>query len=175
VGFRAISGAVLATGRRTRDAARRLFRLIRRVRRHRKIYKSEVRELLALAEQADQAQLPDGVKLPEEIRRREGRLAAIAAAKAKIEARARERFEREQAEFEAKRAKRQAKAQARGQKPGGKPPKPPEAGPRAEEQINLTDEESRIMKVSGSEPVRGVLSMAYASRRSNRCSASSSR
>ena len=68
--------------------------------------KSEVWELLVLAEQADQARLPDGMKLPEEIRRREDRLAAIAAAKAKIEARAQERFAREQAEFGAKRARR---------------------------------------------------------------------
>ena len=111
--------------------------------------KSEVRELLALAEQADQARLPDGVKLPDEIRRREERLAAIAAAKAKIEARARERFEREQAEFEAKRAKRAAREKATGQKPGGKPPQPPAPGPVESDQINLTDEDSRIMKVSG--------------------------
>lgn len=61
--------------------------------------KAEVQELLELAETADRSALPDGVDLPEEIRRREDRLAAIAEAKAKIEARARERFEREQAEF----------------------------------------------------------------------------
>jgi hypothetical protein len=60
--------------------------------------KAEVQELMKLAEAADQSSLPDGVKLPDEIRRREDRLAAIAAAKAKIEARAAERFEREQAE-----------------------------------------------------------------------------
>jgi hypothetical protein len=35
------------------------------------------------------------------------------------------------------------------QKPGGKPPKPPVAGPKAQDQLNLTDEESRIMPVSG--------------------------
>ena len=110
--------------------------------------KAEVKELLALAEKADQAEVPDGVKLPDEIKRREDRLAAIATAKAKIEARAQERFEREQAEYEAKMAKRAAK-EAKGKKPGGKPPQPPESGPRAGDQINLTDEESRIMKVAG--------------------------
>jgi transposase len=110
---------------------------------------AEVQELLALAEAADQSAVPDGVKLPDEIKRREDRLMAIAAAKAKIEARAQERFAREQGEYEAKVAARAAKEVATGKKPGGKPPKPPESGPRADDQINLTDEESRIMKVAG--------------------------
>ncbi|WP_324731262.1 IS1182 family transposase [Pseudomonas paeninsulae] len=111
--------------------------------------KAEVQEMLDLAEAADQSDLPDGVSLPDEIKRREDRLTAIAEAKAKIEARARERFEREQAEYQAKLAAREAKAKASGKKPGGKPPKPPQAGPHAHEQINLTDEDSRIMKVTG--------------------------
>lgn len=111
--------------------------------------KAEVQELLALAEAADQSAVPDGVSLPDEITRREDRLAAIATAKAKIEARAKERFEQEQAEYEAKIAARLAKETATGKKPRGKTPKPPESGPRADDQINLTDEESRIMKVAG--------------------------
>ncbi len=111
--------------------------------------KAEVQELLALAEQADRADVHDGVSLPAEIKRREDRLSAMAEAKAKIEARAKERFERDQAGYEAKVAQRQTKAKETGKKPGGKPPKPPAAGPRAEDQVNLTDEESRIMKVAG--------------------------
>jgi len=111
--------------------------------------KAEVQELLALAEQADQSQVPDGVSLPEEIQRREDRLKAMAEAKAKIEARAKARFEREQAEYQAKLAAREDKQKKTGKKPGGRPPKPPTAGPKAEDQINLTDEESRIMPVSG--------------------------
>ena len=111
--------------------------------------KAEVQELLALAEAADQSSVPDGVSLPDEIKRREDRLAAIATAKAKIEARAKERYEQEQAEHEGKMAARAKKEADTGKKPGGKPPKPPEAGPHADDQINLTDEESRIMKVAG--------------------------
>ncbi|MDD3352351.1 IS1182 family transposase [Zoogloea sp.] len=111
--------------------------------------KGEVQELLKLAEAADHGNVPDGVDLPSEIARRETRLAAIAAAKAKIEARAKERFEREQSEYETKMAQRQAKQATTGKKPGGKPPKPPQAGPRADDQINLTDDDSRIMKVAG--------------------------
>jgi transposase len=111
--------------------------------------KAEVQELLALAEQADGAELPDGMSLPAELTRREERLAAIAAAKAKIAARAEERHAREQAEHEAKLAARAAKAAATGKAPRGKPPAPPEAGPRPDDQINLTDEESRIMPIAG--------------------------
>src|ERR1035437_1087446 len=110
--------------------------------------KAEVQELLALAESADQANIPDGVSLPAEIKRREDRLAAMAAAKAKIAARAAERYQREKAEYGEKMARRATKEQDSGKKPGGKPPKAPEPGPKDSDQINLTDEESRIMPTS---------------------------
>ena len=73
----------------------------------------------------------------------------MAAAKAKIEERAKARFEKEQAEYEAQLTRREQKAKASGKKPGGKPPKPPVAGPKAQDQLNLTDEESRIMPIAG--------------------------
>jgi len=111
--------------------------------------KAEVQEMLELAEAADQSALLEGLNLPEEIKRREDRLAAIAVAKAKIEARAKERHEREQAEYQAKMAAREAQAKATHRKPGGKPPQPPQAGPRPDDQLNLTDDDSRIMKVAG--------------------------
>jgi len=111
--------------------------------------KAEVAELMAKAEAADQADVPDGMSIPEELARREQRLAAIARAKATIEARAKERHAREQAEHDAKMAARAAKTTATGKKPGGKPPAPPAEGPLATDQVNLTDEESRIMPVAG--------------------------
>ncbi len=111
--------------------------------------KQEVQELLALAESADQRELPEGLSVPTEIARREDQLKAIADAKAKIEARAKARYEKERAEFDAKLAAREAKAAKTGKKPGGKPPVPPSATPRAQDQVNLTDDESRIMKVPG--------------------------
>ena len=111
--------------------------------------KAEVQELLALAEKADQADLPTGVKLPEELKRREDRLVAMAAAKATIAARAKERYQREKAEYDEKIARRATKGEATGKKLGGKPPKAPEPGARASDQVNLTDEESRIMPVAG--------------------------
>ena len=47
-------------------------------------------------------------------------------------------------------AAREAKEKETGKKPGGRPPAPPAAGPGPKEQINLTDEELRIMPVAGS-------------------------
>jgi transposase len=111
--------------------------------------KAEVAELMALAEAADKADVPDGMSVPRELERRADRLALLAEAKAKIEARAKERFEREQAEHEAKVKARADKQKATGRKPGGKLPAPPTAGPEAKDQINLTDEASRIMAVAG--------------------------
>jgi transposase len=111
--------------------------------------KGEVQPLLALAEEADGVNVPDGMSVPDELKRREDRLAAIAAAKVKIEARAAERFAREQADYEAKLAARAAKAAASGHQPRGTLPTAPTPGPRPADQINLTDEESRIMPVVG--------------------------
>lgn len=111
--------------------------------------KSEVAELLKKAEAADRADIPDGMNIPEELARREKRLAAIAVAKAEIEKRAAERHAREQAAYERKVAERAKKEQATGKKAKGKEPKQPEAGPTTKDQVNLTDKESRIMPTSG--------------------------
>lgn len=45
--------------------------------------------------------------------------------------------------------KREAKEKLSAKKSGGKKPKPPTEGPKPKDQINLTDEESRIMPTSG--------------------------
>lgn len=110
---------------------------------------AEVKKLLALAAEADNEKIPAGLDLPDEVARREDRLRAIGQAKAKIEERARERFEQEQAEYQAKLAKREAKTADTGKAPRGKGPVPPQEGARDKDQINLTDEESRIMKTAG--------------------------
>lgn len=107
----------------------------------------EVQQLMGMAENADRDGVPDGMDVPAEIARREARLKALAEAKAKIEARAQERFEQEQQEYEAKVARREAQRKD-GKKPRGKDPKPPQGGARDRDQINLTDEESRILPVS---------------------------
>jgi hypothetical protein len=86
--------------------------------------KREVQQLLWLAEQADGVNIPDGMLIPEELERRELRLAAIAAAKAKLESRADERLEREQADHQSKLAAR-AEQERTGKKTRGPPPAPP--------------------------------------------------
>ena len=117
--------------------------------------KAEVSALMAKAEAADQADvpdglsLPDGLSIPDELARREQRLRKLAEARATIEARAKERLAHEPAEHQAKLAAREAKTKATGKRPGGKPPEPPAAGPRPTDQINLTDDQSRIMPVAG--------------------------
>ena len=91
--------------------------------------KAKVADLMARAEPAAQADIPDGISIPEELARREKRLAKIAEAQTKIEARTKERFEREQAEHDAKMAARAAKTKATGKNTGGFRPKPPTLGP----------------------------------------------
>ena len=109
---------------------------------------AEVDELMRLAEQADSEEIPEGMDIPEELARRRDRLGAIAQAKVKIEERAAQRYAQEQKEHEDKVAERRAKAEATGKKPRGREPKPPTPGPRKNDQVNLTDEESRIMPSS---------------------------
>lgn len=112
--------------------------------------KGEVKKLMAMAEEANSEQtIPDGMNLPEEIARREDRIKAIATAKTKIEERAKERHQQERAEYEAKVSKREEKAKQSVKPPPGNAPVAPTEGVRDGDQINLTDEESRIMKVSG--------------------------
>ncbi len=109
--------------------------------------RKEVAWLLKQAEAADAEEEPE-LDIPDELARREDRLAAIDKAKAEIERRARERFEAEQAEYETKCKARAAKEADTGKKARGRIPKPPEAGPRDKDQVNFTDEASRIMPSS---------------------------
>ena len=108
---------------------------------------AEVNELMHLAEQAD-TEHPEEMDIPEELHRRQDRLNAIAKAKATIEERAAKRHAQEQKEYEEKATARREKAEASGKKPRGPEPKPPTPGPRKKDQVNLTDEESRIMPSS---------------------------
>jgi len=103
--------------------------------------KEEIAKLLADAEAADQAEDiehgPDrrGDELPDELARRQSRLAKIQAAKKLLEERAR---------IEA--TEEAARRQAEGKSPPATPPA--EAVPGPKDQINFTDPESRIMRAS---------------------------
>jgi transposase len=107
--------------------------------------KGEVQTLMALAEQADREARPEVLKVPEEIARREKRLAKLKQAQAVIEQRHAARTAEQQLEYEAKTAEREAQ-RSRGERPGGRDPTPPAATPDAKDQYNFTDPESRIMK-----------------------------
>jgi transposase len=109
---------------------------------------AEVEELIALGETAEQEGLPGGMDLEFEVALREERLLNLAQARAVLEARAEERHEVEKAEHEAKLREREEKAKRTGRNPGGRPPEPPTGGPRAKDQYNFTDPDSRIMKNS---------------------------
>jgi len=78
--------------------------------------KAEVAGFMAKAEAADQADTPDGMSIPDELARREKRLQKLAEARARIEARAKERYECEQTEYQSKLAAREAKTKATGKK-----------------------------------------------------------
>ncbi len=108
---------------------------------------TEVNELFALAEAADDSQWPDEMNIQDEVARRQAQLEHLAEAKKVLEARAQVRYEAEQAEYEAKMSEREEKAAKTGRKPRGPSPKPPAPGvPRDKDQYNFTDPESRIMK-----------------------------
>ncbi len=110
--------------------------------------KQEVATLLAKAESESRQGEPE-IDIPQELQRRQARLEKLGEIKAEIEHRAQARYEQEKAEYESKLGERAAKEKARGRKLGGRPPKAPEPGPQAKDQMNFTDEESRIMPVAG--------------------------
>jgi len=110
--------------------------------------RQEVEELLALGQQADEMELPEGLEIGVEVAFRQERLVNLAEAKRVLEAQAEERYQVELAEYQAKLQAREEKAQETGRKPRGPEPKPPKRGPRDKDQYNFTDPSSRIMKNS---------------------------
>ena len=104
----------------------------------------EIKGLLDRAERddADVGSEPQG--LPEELKRRETLKAKLDKARAELERRAQSRADSEREEYE-------RKVEAREQREGsrkGKPIKAPAEEPRDEEQVNLTDADSSLMRKS---------------------------
>jgi hypothetical protein len=104
-----------------------------------------VEQLMRLAQEADAADVPDGLDIPAELARREERLRVIDEAKARIREREQERVADEQATHKKKLDEREQRERETEKKTGGPKPKPPSRGIDPKAQINLTDEESRIM------------------------------
>lgn len=105
----------------------------------------EIEELTRKADEADNAPLADGLILPDEIKRRGDRKAALERARGIIEERYAEVKLEKQREYEARKAARDGQRE-NGKKPRGKDPQPPPSTPPDDMQFNFTDEESRIMK-----------------------------
>jgi len=110
---------------------------------------AEIKELLEQAEQMDaeeDAALGSrrGDELPDELKRREQRLAKIEEAKARLEAEAAARAAEEQRRRDADQAQREAE----GRKRRGKEPAPIDPTPETKAQTNFTDPEAKIMKQS---------------------------
>jgi transposase len=109
--------------------------------------REEVNELFTLGEKVDQGEieLPEGMIIGDELALRQERLINLAKAKAVLEERAKECYDNEKAEFEAKQKEREAKQRKYRHKLRGWKPKPPkEEGPGDNDQFNFTDPESRI-------------------------------
>lgn len=109
----------------------------------------EIEQLLQQAEQIDNEQdaalgSRRGDELPEELKRREDRLAKIQEAKARLEAEARAKAAAEQC----RRDEEQARREAEGRRRRGKEPKPVDPTPEDKAQTNFTDPEAKIMKQS---------------------------
>ena len=111
--------------------------------------RAEVEALLKKAEEAEDAESVQGMKVGEEIARRQVTLQQIGDAKVELEARAQLRFDAEKEAYDTKQKQRQEREKELGHKLGGRKPKPPEPGPLDTDQVNFTDPESRIMPVSG--------------------------
>ncbi len=111
--------------------------------------KAEIDQLLEQAEQIDAEQdaalgSRRGDELPEELKRREDRLAKILEAKARLEAEARAGAEEEQR----RRDEEQTRREAEGRPRRGKEPAPVVPTPEDKAQVNFTDPEAKIMKRS---------------------------
>jgi hypothetical protein len=128
--------------------------------------KAEMADLLAKAEAADRSDIPDGLSIPDELVQSEERLTKLAEARAKIEARARERFDRERAEHEARLAARDANAAATGRKPRGKPPQPLVGPPY---RPNQSDRRGIAHRAGGGRQFRAVLQRPGLSGGPDRC------
>ena len=108
------------------------------------LLRKEVMQLTAKAEGADNVPLDDGLRIPDEIVRREDRIRSLEQAREVIESRYEEERRQRQAEYEEKKAAHEEKR--KNKKPRGKTPRPPSAEPPGKKQYNFTDPESRIMK-----------------------------
>lgn len=111
--------------------------------------KEEVELLLKKAQEENEKDEDSGLKIPEEIARREDQIAKIQQAKKVIEERAKERYKQEKEEYDRKTKQRKLKEEKTGKKTPGRTPQEPKEEPNDKDQYNFTDPVSRIMKTGG--------------------------
>lgn len=110
----------------------------------------EIADLMACAEVADAGGDADPQVLPKDLARRQALRDQLDAARRRLESAAKARAEAERGAYEAKAAARnKRKGRAK-----GKHPKPPDDAPRPDEQSNLSDPDSRLMRKSKSHEYR---------------------
>ena len=137
VGTVSVDGTKMDANASKRNSIRR-----DRARALREQLRGEIEDLLGRAERADAEERLDSEGLPEGLRRREKLKAKLDRACAELDRRARSQAAKERLAYERKVA---AGDQREGRAKGAKI-KPPDKAPRAEEQINLTDSDSALMR-----------------------------
>ncbi len=103
---------------------------------------ADIAQLVDQADAADSEDVVDPQSLPERLSKRERLKAQMDEACARLEDQAKARAERERAEYE---KKVEAREQRKGRRKGKKI-KPPDDQPKDDEQTNLTDPDSRLMR-----------------------------
>ena len=136
---------------------------------HEKELAQQVEQILAEAERADQADDERfgrgrcGDELPPELAQREKRLQKIREAKAELERQAREEAEQKKAEAEQRLQEREQNARPASHRLPGKLariPDPLRAKPGAEQKVNLSDADSRIMRERAGAYIQGFNAQA---------------
>lgn len=104
--------------------------------------KEDIARLLERAEQADREDEDDGQRLPQKLSRRQKLLEKMQQARKELQQQARRRAESQKAAYQEKLRRREQREGRR----KGPIPKPPREEPEPDEQVNLTDPDSRIMR-----------------------------
>jgi transposase len=106
----------------------------------------DIAELMRKAEQADSNKEEDNQRLPTDIAKREALLKRMQKARKRLEERAVQRAEVENEAHKEKLKKREKRRPSR----RGPMPRPPSSKPKARDQTNLTDDDSRLMRKNNS-------------------------
>lgn len=104
--------------------------------------KLDIADLLRQAECADTSEDPDGQRLPEEITRRRNLKSKLEKARKALQEEGKARAKAERSEYDEKVSKRSKRT---GSSKGPRP-KAPNGTPRKDEQVNLTDNDSKLMR-----------------------------